>query len=464
MPIQNHEALNVIYKNSSQAYRDRVPVATQANISDVYDSITDPTNGNIWNEFETGLVNLVGNQIVRDWTWQNPFAIFKKDGLLPMGAVIEEIAFDLTEAQGYDVRDDNVFKIQPQKVYSAFHKVNRKDRYQVTILKEELRAAFNSPTGLNDFINRKLSIPGKSDSYDEYLIMRNLLGLAAEKNDLHNVQVTIADPSNPTPEELRKLSTQIRATAKKMGVVPTGRYNSAKVKTVSRPEDLVLFLTPDMVAAMDVNVLADAFNISRADFASRVIELDEIPIPGVHAILVDTSWFVAGDYLREVTNFWNAKTFANNYYLHHWAIYSVSPFGNAVMFGEAPTSTHDEAEATLTGITAHFEDAAGDTQTTFSYGDKLDIVVMPEGTVSPQDVDLSVPGAATFEIKVADAAGEAIRKTSRTYVDRYGRVYVQKGLEAGATVTVDATSTIVDREVDGTVNEPLKATATLTVV
>jgi hypothetical protein len=186
---------------------------------------------------------------------------------------------------------------------------------------------------------------------------------------------------------------------------------------------------------------------------------------GVYALLVDKNWFLISDTLREVNSFVNAKALTQNFYLHIWQILSVSAFANACIFGEAVADEHPTVNILLESIAAKFLDENGNAVTTYTRGDTVDFVVVSTGTITPQTEGFIVPDAFTTEITIVDGAGKPVVLTSRTYVDRLGRLYVQGDVTAGSVITVTATSTYVDPSGDGSKpTVPVTDTATLTVV
>ena len=52
------ELLNTIRDNASEMYRDRIPEATQKNITDIQEVMTDPNNAVVTNEFLGMLLNI----------------------------------------------------------------------------------------------------------------------------------------------------------------------------------------------------------------------------------------------------------------------------------------------------------------------------------------------------------------------------------------------------------------------
>lgn len=462
MATNNATILDNIWLNGSNDYQQRVPQASQAGVDAVADVLFANGNRSYFNEFHEGLINRICTSFVNQWSWANPLAAFKREALA-MGATIQEISVDLIKASGYNFEDNNLFKRNPAKVYEAFHTVNRQDKYLVTLNVAALKAAFTTEYGLNELLAREMAMPGLSDEYDEFRIMVQLIGRAFANDELYKVATPFANPLAPTAEELKALSIAIRTNAGRMGF-PSGRYNAKGVPTVSRKEDLVLITTPEVVANLDVNVLADAFNIDRTDFASNMVVIDEFPMAGVYAMLADRNWLVCADYLRETEVFRNGASLEVNFYYHHWGVYSTSPFSNAVIFGDVQGTETGVVNLVLNSISAQAVNAAGANVNTFSYGDDLHIEVRGSSTTTPENKELVAPAGYTVEISLADSEGAAIERTVNTSLSRTGALRVQEGLVAGDKITIVATSTYVNPSGDGKKPaSPKKSTKTLTV-
>lgn len=463
MALNNATILDAIRLSGSNDYQQRVPQATQSGVDSVVQTLTSPNNRSLFNDFQDGLINRIAQTIVRSWEWANPLAVFKRP-MLNLGDKIQEIAVGLIEANGYDLKDNNLFKTNPGEVWQAFHSVNREDRYDLSISHVELRKAFTTEFGLNELVARKLASLAISDEYDEFRIMIQLIAVAYAEDTLFKVKTPFANADAPTDAELRNLSIAIRTYAKKMSIAPSSRYNAKGVPTVSNKDNLVLITTPGVTAALDVSVLADAFNIDRADFASKVIEIDEFPMAGVHAMLVDTSWFVCADYVKEIATFWNPKNMVNNYYLHHWGTYSISPFSNAVLFGEDEATEVGVVNVAPTALAADVVDLNGDSVDSYSYGDDLKLVVTATANVSPKHKSVIAPDAYKVEVTIVDADDEAIDTTMNTSISFTGNVRVQENLPVGSKITIKATSTYVNPSSDGKKPEaPKTAVKVLTV-
>lgn len=455
MALTNDILLNKIHLVGSNSYQQRIPLATKNNIEQVAQTLDAPENRALWNEFAQNLVNVIGTFAIRDYQWTNPLKEFKQADV-SNGLAIEEIAVDLIKASGYDPEDNNIFKRNRADVHAVFHTINDQRRYDITVNRNELKRAFNTPTGLSDFVIRLLSVPVKSSELDEYLIMKELIAISDAQTPIYNIQSVIANPASPTADELKTLSYNLRVAANHLTLVPKGLYNYKGVPTVSKPEDLVIFTTPETSVALDVNVLADAFHTDKTDFVNRVVLLDEMPIDA-HAILADKNWFVSGDFVNEITNFFNPKSLEENYYLHRWSVYSTSPFMNIVKFSNSATSTTPQVTVTLDGIAGAFY-VDGDSVSSVSHTDQAHLIVTPSGTITPDTPDFIVPGEYTTEItayrEVSTPAEdpedppvitqEPVKLGSKTRIDGRGRLFISDTVPVGTKLVVKIDSAYIN--------------------
>ena len=127
--------------------------------------------------------------------------------------------------------------------------------------------------------------------------------------------------------------------------------NSAKVLTWSNPEDLVFITTPEMVAKLDVQVLAQAFNVSLAELNVRTVIVDELPsqvcdsntalgtgvapkAATVCGILMDKAFIVAKDTINQTETMRIANHMRTNMWYHKQGIMSTCYFANYVIIAE----------------------------------------------------------------------------------------------------------------------------------
>lgn len=332
--------LNTIRANSSAVYQDRIPEATAENIHDVGDAILNFEAQA--NEFVNALINRIGLVILNNRMASNPLAALKK-GRLAVGETIEEVYIDVIKAQTYDPRaaQDTLFKRHLPNVLSVFHSVNSELNYPLTISNEQLRKAFLSYDSLDRFIAGLVDSMYKSATLDEFILMKQLISEYGEGGRFIVEPITAVTDAATAREAMIK----IKAVSDGMTIF-NNAMNYAGVWTSTPKEDQYLITTPDFNARMDVDVLAAAFHMDKAEFAGHVIVVDNIgdlADNGIEAILVDKNWYQVYDYLRTFKTAYNGEGLYWNYFYHVWTVYSLSPFSNAVAFGSTT--------ATVTNLT-----------------------------------------------------------------------------------------------------------------
>ena len=456
MAVKNSTILDQIWLSATNDYQQRIPRASQAGVSAVAKSLFEPMNRNYYNEFVDNLVKRIGLTVVRQLDWKNPLAQFKRESL-QFGTTIQEIANKLIKAHGYDIEDGDLFNVNRPESEVAYHSVNREDRYDITINEVELRKSFLTETGLNDYITSLLNIPQTSDQYDEYQIMKQLFAeYDATDGGFFKVQV-----DDVTDEASAKaLLADIRGYTGRMGFL-SALYNKAHIPVYAEASNMVLFTTPDVAAQIDVHALAGAFNVSYAEVQSRVVLVDEFPMPDTVAILASQDLFMCADYLFQMDSFYNPKNLNTNYYLHHWGVYSMSPFMPAVEFTTGDATNPATVTMSATGLTAEFRNEQGEkVEEGNPYTDKFYLITDLTGTVSPDNDNVFVkPDSTDYEI-TATNGGTAVKLNSRTFIGRDGQLHIQKNLADNTILSVKCTSTYINPSADGTAQT---ATATFTI-
>ena len=329
--------LNVIRQNATAVYQDRIPEATAENLHEVGDAIL--TYEAQANEFVNALVNRIGLVILNNRMATNPLAALKK-GRLAVGETIEEIYIDVIKAQTYDPRaaQDTLFKRHLPNVSSVFHSVDSQLNYPLTISNEQLRKAFMSYDSLDRFIAGLVDSMYKSATLDEFIQMKQLISEWNANGRFIIEPITAVTDAASAREAMIK----IKGVSDGMTIF-NNQMNYAGVWTSTPKDEQYLITTPDFNARMDVDVLAAAFHMDKAEFAGHVIVVDNIGNlgdSGIEAILVDKNWYQVYDYLRTFKTAYNGEGLYWNYFYHVWMVYSLSPFANAVAFGTAtPTVT-----------------------------------------------------------------------------------------------------------------------------
>lgn len=325
-----------------------------------------PTRNAFWNT----LINRIALTIVKSKDWDTDFKDFKK-GELAIGESIEEIFVNIAKPHAFnpDVAEREVFKREYADVRVAFHRLNYQIFYKNSISEQESRAAFVSWGSLSDFISKVIQSMYTGLNYDYYCLVK----YAVCRSILNGGIVPIASGSTGagTKDDYEHIVETARELSGNFGIM-SPNYNQAGVYNATNSGDLYIMLTTAINAKMDVQVLASAFNMDKAEFIGRrylvdsfgkhdmarlaqLFEGDENYTPftadeiaqldKVDCVMFDREWPMIYDVLTEFEDIRNGQGLYYNYWLHKWGIISVSPFENAVALIQgytapaAPTGT-----------------------------------------------------------------------------------------------------------------------------
>lgn len=418
-------------------FQARIPNPAQAGIAATMDALYQPMNTQYFNQFMDILVNRIGFTYVRGQSYKNPLSVFKGQKLT-YGSTIQEIAPKWIKAHSYNDENETLLKLHRPEAEAWYHSQNRRDQYPISISTDELRTAFTEEYGLNNLVAQIMQAPINSDEYDEYTIMKELIGLYEEKWGFYKHHLSAAPTDDATGKELL---TALQTYGGRLQF-PSALYSGTDIPVFAKPSELVLLVTPDTQASLNVNTLAALFNVDLAKVSYRTVLIDEFPIDGAVALLTTEDFFVCSDTLYNTTSFWNPETLATTYYLNHWGVYSVSPFVPAILFTTGEGTTVPTVTQEVTGLTLIAE------ASTVQAGKSVQLTPKLKGTITPETPDGVItvaPDAATYTVKAtrtSDDSSVPVGLNARTRVDNYGVLHVQKtGLEKGDTLTVTATST-----------------------
>lgn len=441
MAVNNSTIMAKSWLNGTNDFQQRIPDPSVAGIAATQAALFDPMNRQYFNQFIDSLIMRIGMTYVRGQIFENPLAAFK-GAKLNYGSTVQEIVPKWIKAHAYEDDTETLLKLHRPDAVVLYHSQNRRDQYPISVNETELQSAFTDEYGLNNLVARIMDVPRNSDNYDEYRIFLNLLAEYEKNYGFYKVKVT--EPT--TPDTARALLKAIRAEAGKMAF-PSTRYNNIPVPVFAKLDELVLLITPDYLASIDVDALAAAFNIERADIQMRTVIVDEFPMSNTVAILTTSDFFVQNDTVYNTTSFYNPQTLATTYYLNHWGVYSTTPAVPAVMFNTSAATTTPVITQTVTGLTVKAENDAK----SVGVGETLQLLIDLKGSITGEGYgELAVrPGAATFDITAETPASgsngvkPAVPKTlnARTRVDNYGVLHVQKtGLASGDVLHITASS------------------------
>lgn len=335
--VNGIDMLNTIRAAASATYQDRIPIATQENIQEIGNAMLQYQS--TANEFLSALINRIAMVLISSKLYENPLRRFKK-GMLGLGESVEEVFINAATARQYDPDKSvtDLYKRVIPDVSAVFHRMNYQNYYKVTISNEQLRTAFLSAQGIEDLIGRIVDSLYTGANLDEFILMKQLI-----TNAVNSGQVTPVTVETMSADNAKSIITTIKATSNAMEFM-SNKYNAMGVLTYTPKSKQILITDPNFDAIMDVEVLASAFNMSKAEFLGQRVMIDEFSnLTGAQAALVDEDWFMVFDVYQGFKENYNGEGLYWNYFYHLWKIFSTSPFANFVLF--------TTQASTVTGIT-----------------------------------------------------------------------------------------------------------------
>lgn len=328
------EVLNSIRATASAEYQARIPVATVDNIAEIGNSFA--TYDLVFNEYSSALMHRIGLTILMTNSFENKLKAFKT-GKLHTGQDVEEIFVDqFRKAEG--AYDKTGLTINPfarrdyNEVKVNYHRMNRQDKYVISIAKEDHIRAFRSENTLTSFISAQLNSLYTGAEYDEWCIMKEMLGEVASEvtTDSPNLYV-VEEPT--TQAKCMSFARTLKKAIRDLAYV-SDKYNPAGVKTKTEKSDLVLFVHKDIAPHLDVDLYTVVFGPEYTKAGVTVVELDDFGAnnDGTRAILCDRDLFKIYDVKFEMTQLFNPDNLVTNYWLHVWQILSTSNFKARAVF------------------------------------------------------------------------------------------------------------------------------------
>ena len=366
--------VNAIRNNNSNYYKNYVPPITDVSeLRQIGKIIMDVPA--LQNEFLSCLINRIAIVRITSKMFDNPWARFKK-GYLEFGEVIEEVFVDLTRVFEFDPNkaEDTLFKRVPPDVRAAFHVMNYQKFYKVTIERQRLQRAFLSASGMNDLITYIMTSIYTSAAYDEFLTMKYMLARNILNGRLYPVEIPRVQTQN-----LHEIVSTVKGVSNVIEF-PNRLYNPAHVFQHTDKSNQYLIVNAKFDAQLDVNVLASAFNMGKAEFMGQrvlidsfgkldnerlaelfaddpyYVEIDDDELAALDSLplcLVDENFWMIYDNLNEFREVENGQGLYWNYMYHQWKTFSTSPYSNAILFvPEQPMVDSVEVQPTTATVKA----------------------------------------------------------------------------------------------------------------
>ena len=346
-----NEIRNTLVQDNS-LYQTQIPLVDDYTSSQVYGQSLLNLPSDLRNKFIQSLVNRIAyTRFMMDY-FENPLRELAGDDL-PLGAIGQEIYVNPARGRVYDINDFAGLLVKYESdIKAEYTEINFDVQYPVTIIRKELEKAFVSWGDFESFL-MGISTSLYNGAYiDDYKYTKKLITNAYVNNAVQMETISFAG-ATPTKDELETLTARLRQAYLDF-MVPSTKYNAWKkvggygrsIVSWSKPENIVVFVSNKMASILDVNVLASAFNIDKADLMGRVYYVEDFDIlndsgevvvdgSNIVALICDRRWFKIREKDMFMDEFYNANNRSWQSYLNVIKSYNYSLFANALMLVKA---------------------------------------------------------------------------------------------------------------------------------
>lgn len=431
------DVLNAIRNSATINYQNYVPLVTGTEKERI-DSIRKIgaiffDHPELKDEFTGLLINRVALVRIVYRNFYNKMNIFKK-GFLEYGETVEEIFQELAKPFQFDpnVAESEMWKRQLPETKVAYHLMNYKKFYKLSLTEAELNTAFTGIDGVNNFLAGYIEKIFQAHEYDEYQVMKYLLAIHILNGRVTPVQVPMVSTAT-----LGDVVSTIKSVSNDFEF-RNPNYNFAKVRNVTPKSEQYILVDTKLDAKMTTELLAFMFNMEVGDVQARRMTIDGFgnldkerlselfdgdewyteltdvelnSLKQIPAVLMDTDWFMVYDNLARMKDAENGEGLYRQHWYHTWKTFSVSPFAQIACF-VTNTPIVDSVEITPATITL-----AKGKSTSFT-------VEVETENFAPKTVNWSITGSTN----------------EKTTISADGRLTIASD-ETATTITVKATST-----------------------
>ena len=373
--VSLQDVLEATYGDMSAEFQNRIEgVFDEEHLAEFGKALSEYKVG--MNEFLYSLINRIGMVNVNYQSFRSPLAVFKK-GFMEYGDTIEDIYIEPVQGMLYEAEVPNTnsgdqWKTFKPKMDVIYHTVNRELVYPLTINEKMLKRAFVSYRELDKFLSGLMQQLSNADEIDDFGLTLKLL---AEVDNVDGESWYYKVPVSAVTNEdtAKQFVIGVRSIAPTLRF-PSRKFNAKGVLNWATPDDMYLLVTPQINAVLDVEVLAKAFNMDKAEFMGHVIEVPDFGgMTDTVGLFVHREFVQIWDTMRQMaTTGLNALHLTQNYFYHHHGILSSSPFYPAIKFTTSAIS--DVASIVINGLSSI---AIGDTNhyTAFVNGGSTNAVI-----------------------------------------------------------------------------------------
>lgn len=279
-------------------------------------------------EFLNSVVNKIGKQIYSTTAYTNPLKRLKR-GFIENANEIEEIYVTRAVGNDYDPTGAGALDRLKPEVEAQYHQVDYAKDFQVTIQDKQVRKGFTTNAGVSRLANEIMESLHTGAEYEEYVKTLELLDVIATNSKYKKSLADVVDK-----DTAKAMVKEIKKTLNKMERRST---TFSTYENHCKPKDCILFIHEDIDVEMDVELLADTFNMTKQEINDCVkIKFPTLTTnPNTMAILCDERALQIYDTYYGIEPQRNAKGKFTNHFLSTEKIFSWSNLVNIAVFNKA---------------------------------------------------------------------------------------------------------------------------------
>ena len=339
--VQGLARAQAAYNAMSANVQALIPEPTADNATDFFGAIRkyDPK----FNEFGPALINAVITGTVKASEAKNPLSIVYKE-MREYGYTVEEIFADKLQVVDWTACDtstyDDVFGVDPPRVYTNFHSINFQKRVKASISNVLLKRAFSSYEGFNDVVNAIQRTLVTSMIDEEAKASTKLFAQAHDGGFAYpvkiNSNITLTQESGKVyldEPALKYNAAMEQEIVRNFSVGASRDYNWMGVSQLTDIGRVLFITTSKYLSSQDVGVLAASFNMDKAEFLGRTIVVKNLggaEEDGAIGFIVSEDWFQIWLQSREMTQIYNPVKRVWNFWYFTDGTFSTSLMENCV--------------------------------------------------------------------------------------------------------------------------------------
>jgi hypothetical protein len=309
-------------------------------------------NPEVQNEFISSLINRIVYTQFETKFFRNPLRVLEGDRI-PLGSAGQEIYVNPAKGRKFNGDDfAGILSKYEADVKVQYMNLNMDLQYPVSIQRQTLKKAFVSWGDLETFIEQLSNSLYNGAYIDQYKFTKYVMAGAYKDNK------AIIETVSGVSDEATAKAFVTRARELFLNFqTPSNEYNAwskmggygRPITTWTNPEDIVFIISNKLRSYLDVNILAESFNIDRSILLGNIISVDNFDMYNddgekifdgskIVGMIADKSWFRIKEQDMFLDTAYNPNNRTYQYYLNVIKMYNFSLFANGVIFAtEEPT-------------------------------------------------------------------------------------------------------------------------------